>query len=200
MKNCPHCHKENTDAARMCRHCGKPLTEGVRAKTTPAPPGVRKTNMDASSPPLGIVKLTPPGVSGCTPSGNQSGSSQPRKTVMIPSRESSKDEGNAQGTAGRRLIGWMVTFAIDPNGDDWRIFEGRNTIGSGQSCDMTMQHETVSEHHATIVCRGGNILLRDEMSSNGTRVDGEDIFEETKRLTGGEAIQFGAVECRLFVI
>ena len=92
----------------------------------------------------------------------------------------------------RRIVGWIISYELDPFGIDFRIYEGRNTIGRDPSNDITIVEDSVSNKHAIILYRNGNFFLRDEMSSNGTYVNGEEILPDTPtRLKDGDLIVFG---------
>jgi pSer/pThr/pTyr-binding forkhead associated (FHA) protein len=51
-------------------------------------------------------------------------------------------------------------------------FDGvqRVVIGRGQSCDLRLPDPSVSHRHATLESRGGDFVLIDEGSTNGTHV------------------------------
>ncbi|HAI76461.1 MAG TPA: hypothetical protein DCM08_09445 [Microscillaceae bacterium] len=93
-------------------------------------------------------------------------------------------------TQGRKLAGWLVSFTIDPNGADYRLYEGRNVIGSDQACDIIVPNDpAVSGKHLTILHRMGHFKFRDELSTNGTFVN--DVFEEEGNLKDGDIIRIG---------
>ena len=75
----------------------------------------------------------------------------------------------------RKLRGWLVTFDIEEFGLDFRIIEGRNSIGSNPKNDITIQDVKVSGEHAMILYKAGEFMLSDEMSSNGTLLNGKDL-------------------------
>ena len=43
-------------------------------------------------------------------------------------------------------MGWIVSFDIDPMGKDYKIFEGRNFVGSSSKCDIAIIDQSVSKH------------------------------------------------------
>lgn len=53
----------------------------------------------------------------------------------------------------------------------------RTVIGRDSSNDITLQHVSVSQHHAEIIKQGDAFLVRDLGSSNGTRVNGDLVQE-----------------------
>jgi hypothetical protein len=92
---------------------------------------------------------------------------------------------------GRKLVGWLVSFTIDPNGADFRLYEGRNTIGSDAGCDIVVTNDgAVSGKHLTILNRMGSFKFKDELSTNGTFIN--DTFEEEGTLKDGDTIKIGS--------
>jgi hypothetical protein len=91
----------------------------------------------------------------------------------------------------RRLVGWLVTYSIDPLGIDYKIYEGRNLIGRDADCQITVNDKKISGKHAIIVFRADKYKIKDELSSHGTFVNGEDIEEETVELHDGDIIKLG---------
>jgi len=79
--------------------------------------------------------------------------------------------------ATRKIVGWIISFTIDPMGVDYRLYEGTNTIGREPGNSITITRDgTIGGKHATILYRGGKFWVRDEMSANGTYVNGEELI------------------------
>lgn len=77
-------------------------------------------------------------------------------------------------TPQRRLVGFLVTYNRDPNGKAYNIYEGRNFIGRGADCDISIpDDDQMSSKHLSILYRpaDGKFKFRDEQSSNGTFVN-----------------------------
>lgn len=95
----------------------------------------------------------------------------------------------------RKLVGWLVSYSVDDMGRDFRLYEGRNRIGTKSSNDITISTDlTISGHHATILFRGNKFYLKDELSSNGTFTDTlEDGLtpEQVLELQDGTSILLG---------
>jgi hypothetical protein len=95
-----------------------------------------------------------------------------------------------QGSTGRKLVGWLVSFTIDPNGIDFKLYEGRNLIGSDPMCDIAVPNDAaVSSKHLTILHRMGHFKFKDELSTNGTFIN--DVFEEEGNLKDGDMVRIG---------
>ncbi len=113
------------------------------------------------------------------------------KTMIIGAQQgASSDASSAQ--VRRRLRGWLVSFDIEDFGVDFKILEGRNMMGSKSSNEITVQDPQVSSIHALILCRKDTFLLSDEMSSNGTTINGEDLSpRDPYQLTDGDEVKIG---------
>lgn len=95
-----------------------------------------------------------------------------------------------QQQQGRKMVGWLVSFTIDENGADFKLYEGRNIIGADAACDITISgDQAVSGKHLTILHRMGHFKFRDEFSTNGTFIN--DIFVEEGTLKDGDVIRIG---------
>ncbi len=96
----------------------------------------------------------------------------------------------------RKLIGWLVSFTLHPNGVDFRLYEGKNTIGSAPHCDIVLQDPGASGHHLTILARPGTntVRFKDEFSTNGTLLNGELVDEGV--LQDGDMLKIGNTELR----
>ncbi len=100
-----------------------------------------------------------------------------------------------------KLVGWLVSFSHDPSGEDFRLREGRNLIGSSGDCDIVIDHPSVSAKHAVIMFREGKFQLRDNDSTNGTYVNGEDVFGKgAVVIENGSRLRIGDSECVLYAI
>ena len=66
----------------------------------------------------------------------------------------------------------------------------------GKKADMVINDTMASREHARIECRRGKFILTD-MSTNGTRVNGQPIEARTWTLSAGDRLQAGRV---VFVI
>jgi len=109
------------------------------------------------------------------------------KPVVEESASSSK------GSIGRRLVGWLVSFTWNNEGQDYQLREGKTLIGADSKCDIVVGDSEVSGHHATILYRGEKFKIKDEFSTNGTRIDGEEIDDQVE-LVDGNVITIGVTE------
>jgi pSer/pThr/pTyr-binding forkhead associated (FHA) protein len=59
-------------------------------------------------------------------------------------------------------------------------------VGRGEDCDLTLHDAEISRHHCTIRIRGGEAVVSDLGSSNGTFVNGHRIVSQATVRTGDE--------------
>jgi pSer/pThr/pTyr-binding forkhead associated (FHA) protein len=76
-----------------------------------------------------------------------------------------------------RIVGWLITYSHNPDGEDFRVYAGYNRLGANPVCDIVIEDETVSGSHSIIVYRDGRCLIKDDLSRNGTFVNGQEITE-----------------------
>ncbi|MDP3232138.1 MAG: FHA domain-containing protein [Myxococcales bacterium] len=70
---------------------------------------------------------------------------------------------------------------------------GVMVVGRVAGVDLRVDDDSVSRRHAELETSGGEVVLRDLGSANGTTVNGTPISEDTT-LSAGDIIQFGVVE------
>lgn len=96
---------------------------------------------------------------------------QERRTVFVA------DPSQPIRTSKGRIVGWLISYSHNPDGDDFRVYAGYNRIGANPVCDIVIEDDTVSGSHAIIVYRDGRCLIKDDLSRNGTFVNGREIGE-----------------------
>lgn len=73
------------------------------------------------------------------------------------------------------------------------------SLGRAPDCDLVLDEDTVSSHHARINWRGDHAEIEDVGSSNGTFVNGQQVAGCT-RLVDSDSIDFGGVEVIFFAV
>jgi hypothetical protein len=92
----------------------------------------------------------------------------------------------------------MAKLVILNQGMTGRSFDlsvERTTVGRLEDNTLQIPDPSVSSHHAEILLRGTEILVRDLNSTNGTFVNGEKISETV--LQPGQVLRFGQVELKI---
>lgn len=105
-----------------------------------------------------------------------------RRTIVVADTPSSSSKG--------KIVGWLISYTTNPDGEDHRLYAGYNRIGANPVCDIVLMDETVSGSHAIIVYRDGRFLIKDDLSRNGTFVNGREI-SEAHPLQGYDQIRIG---------
>jgi hypothetical protein len=101
--------------------------------------------------------------------------------VMAPAAEPQPSGYVGEGDT-RRIVGVLATYTWHPEGQLFPVREGKNFIGSGEisseashrGCDVQIPEDRrMSGEHALILCRHGAYEIIDQMSSNGTFLNGK---------------------------
>ena len=79
----------------------------------------------------------------------------------------------------------------DQKGEDFRLHDGKNTVGSASDSQVILRDNTVSGQHASIRYEDGKFLLTDLDSSNGTYLNDRKVVRE--ELKDNDEIRFGEV-------
>lgn len=79
---------------------------------------------------------------------------------------------------------------IDPEGNEYEIKKPEVTIGRSPKSDIVVDDLMVSGRHAHLAKDGGNLMIHDDGSTNGTSVNGEDITAPTE-LKDGDKLGIG---------
>lgn len=111
---------------------------------------------------------------------------------------SDKDSGNASADTAprlaRKIVGWIISYTLDPMGVDYRIYEGNNTIGRDSVNSIILAKDsTISGKHLTILYRGGKFWAKDEMSANGSFLNAEEMeIQKAYPLSDGDQLKLGS--------
>ena len=92
----------------------------------------------------------------------------------------------------------MAKLVILNQGMTGRTFElvtERTTVGRVEDNTFQIADGSVSSHHAEIVLRGNDIVIRDLNSTNGSYINGEKITEMV--LKPGQTLRLGQVELKI---
>jgi len=215
---CPSCKKENIENAKFCRYCGNPIGSNFRTcpnghnydanlNTCPYCPanvnelknvfagGNEKTVLDSDS--IGsektVIDSSKPTI---RPVNNPQNKNGDDKTVILnESQNNSAGEILPQSEA-RKLVGWLVTFDITPNGTDFRLYEGKTKIGKISSNDVVLNYPEISENHALILFRDNKLVIQDLLSTNGTFVNGISV-EDKIILHENDIVKIGRINLKL---
>ncbi len=96
----------------------------------------------------------------------------------------------AEAGEGARLIGVSAHFA----GQEFELGSEEVVLGRTDDNDITLEHRSVSRHHAKIAFRAGRYTVADLTSANGTLVNGEEYAQI--ELKSGDLLELGHVKFR----
>ncbi len=86
----------------------------------------------------------------------------------------------------------VITKGVSPAVHE--LGPGWVTIGRGDSNQFQVVQPSISGRHCEVQVRGGELVVRDLLSSNGTFIDGRQISESA--LKPGETLRLGEIEIR----
>jgi hypothetical protein len=105
----------------------------------------------------------------------------PRKTVMLSQKYKAP------------VVGWFVALDGQHKGEDFRVRDGQNTIGSDSGCDVVLSDSTISARHASLRYKDGKFVLTDLDSSNGTFLNDQTESLARDELKDNDLIRLGDV-------
>jgi hypothetical protein len=141
-------------------------------------PYCQKTGFDAPPPGKTRIESDPvPAARGGVPSPRAGGGS--RRTVVI-----------GEKPAGA-VIGWFVAMNGNQMGEDFRVREGHNVLGSSPECEIVLDDGTVSAKHASLKHKDGKFLLTDLDSTNGTFVNDKTDSIAREEIKDNDTIRLG---------
>ena len=90
----------------------------------------------------------------------------------------------------------LVLLSEGMTGKTYELKVEKTTVGRVDDNTFPIPDGSVSSHHAEIVLRGNDIIIRDLNSTNGTFINGTQITGEAP-LKPGQILRLGQVEMRL---
>jgi hypothetical protein len=108
----------------------------------------------------------------------------PRKTVVLSDKRKTP------------VVGWFVALDGDQKGEDFRVREGQNILGSDPACDVVLMNSTISGKHASLRHKDGKFILTDLDSTNGSYLN--DRMEPIAReeLKDNDVVRLGDVKLK----
>lgn len=89
----------------------------------------------------------------------------------------------------------LVVLSEGFTGKSYELKVERTTIGRVEDNSFCIPDGSMSSHHAEVLMRGEEIIVRDLDSTNGTFIDGEPVTEAP--LKPGQILRLGEVDVRL---
>jgi hypothetical protein len=108
----------------------------------------------------------------------------PRKTVLLTDQKKAP------------VVGWFVAMNGDQKGEDFRIRDGQNILGSGPDADILIRDGTVSSRHASLRYKDQRFYLTDLDSSNGTYLNESAESIAREELRDNDTVRIGAISMK----
>lgn len=81
------------------------------------------------------------------------------------------------------------------NGNEVTLSKDKVILGSGENCDITLDHPSISHYHAMLIVNAdSSITVMDLESSNGTFINGVKVASKST-FFDGDTITFGKLHC-----
>jgi hypothetical protein len=94
------------------------------------------------------------------------------------------------------VVGWFVALTGDQKGEDFRIRDGQNVIGSAPDADIVLRDTAVSGKHASLRYKDQKFFLTDLDSSNGTYVNDGPNPIAREELKDNDVVRMGEVSLK----
>lgn len=89
----------------------------------------------------------------------------------------------------------LVLLSEGFSGRSYELKVETTTVGRVSDNAFEIPEASVSSHHAEIILRGNDVVIRDLGSTNGTFINGEKITEAV--LKPGQTLRFGTIDLKL---
>src|SRR5688572_13115129 len=89
----------------------------------------------------------------------------------------------------------LVLLSEEFAGRTYELNVEKTTVGRVEDNAFQIAEPSVSSHHAEIILRGNDVVVKDLNSTNGTYINGEKVSEAV--LKPGQVLKLGQVELRL---
>jgi Inner membrane component of T3SS, cytoplasmic domain len=107
-----------------------------------------------------------------------------RKTVLLSSLKRTP------------VVGWLVALDGPQKGEDFRLRDGQNIIGSEDAADIKLLGEAISARHASLRYRDGVFSLTDMDSTNGTFLNQGTASIAREDLKDNDVLRIGEVSLK----
>jgi hypothetical protein len=178
-RQCPNGHLIDATWER-CPYCpshARPPVPKTRVESMPPAAPLAAAAPPPFPAPVALPPRPPPGA---------------RKTTIR-----GEEDARARATP---VVGWLVVLSGGQKGEDFRIREGKNSIGSAPGNDIILRDEHISGTHANIhsTVKDGERLyfVVDLDSRNGTFLNNKDERVYREELIDADTVTFGTTVCK----
>jgi len=94
------------------------------------------------------------------------------------------------------VVGWFVALTGQQKGEDFRIREGQNTIGSAHDADIVLRDSAISGKHASLRYKDEKFMITDLDSTNGTFLNDRSDPIAREELKDNDIVRIGEVNLK----
>ncbi len=94
------------------------------------------------------------------------------------------------------VVGWFVVLAGEQKGEDFRIREGQNTIGSAADADIVLRDAAIAGKHASLRYKDQKFTITDLDSTNGTFLNDRSDPIAREELKDNDIVRVGQVRMK----
>jgi len=91
------------------------------------------------------------------------------------------------------VVGWFVALTGPHKGEDFRVREGANIIGSAPDADIVLRDSAISPKHASLRYKDHKFTITDLDSTNGTFLNDRQDPIAREEVKDGDVIRIGEV-------
>jgi hypothetical protein len=94
------------------------------------------------------------------------------------------------------VVGWFVALTGEQKGEDFRIREGQNIIGSAPDADIVLRDTAISGKHASLRYKDKKFTITDLDSTNGTFLNDRADPIAREELKDNDIVRIGEVRLK----
>jgi hypothetical protein len=94
------------------------------------------------------------------------------------------------------VVGWFVALTGEQKGEDFRVHEGQNTIGSAPDADIVLHDTAISGKHASLRYKDQKFTITDLDSTNGTFLNDRSDPIAREELKDNDVVRIGEVSLK----
>lgn len=136
------------------------------------------------------------------PSTGSGASLKARLDPDMPREMAPRDTGGGRRTmllADKRkapVVGWFVVLSGEQKGEDFRIREGQNIIGSAHDADVVLRDTAIAGKHASLRYKDDKFTITDLDSTNGTFLNERTDPIAREELKDNDVVRIGEVRLK----
>ena len=162
----------------LCPYCPDPSRMGARPAVPPTRVSVAAADPAPAAPPPMPVPMPAPAPK----------KADPKKTKFLVEEQKTP------------VAGWLVALNGKHKGEDFKVREGKTTVGSGDDNDIVLNDEFISGKHAVLkfVAKDNEriFILTDLDSANGTFLNDSQEQIAREELVDNDTVTFGQTKMK----